>query len=58
MNPAPRSRWYFGWNIVAAAAMLTLLSTGMRLGIGPFKEFVYATPIHVGKAVVGEDTYA
>lgn len=28
--------WYFGWNIVAAAALLTLLSTGMRLGIGPF----------------------
>jgi MFS family permease len=29
-------RWYFGWNIVAAAALLTLLSVGMRLGIGPF----------------------
>jgi MFS family permease len=29
-------RWYFGWNIVAAAAFLTLLSVGMRLGIGPF----------------------
>jgi len=29
-------RWYFGWNIVAASALLTLLSTGMRLGIGPF----------------------
>jgi MFS family permease len=28
--------WYFGWNIVAASATLTLLSTGMRLGIGPF----------------------
>lgn len=27
---------YFGWNIVAAATLLTLLSTGMRLGIGPF----------------------
>jgi MFS family permease len=27
---------YFGWNIVAAATCLTLLSTGMRLGIGPF----------------------
>lgn len=27
---------YFGWNIVAAATGLTLLSTGMRLGIGPF----------------------
>lgn len=28
--------WYFGWNIVGAAALLTLLSVGMRLGIGPF----------------------
>ncbi|HET8744519.1 MAG TPA: MFS transporter [Ramlibacter sp.] len=36
MTSALRSRWYFGWNIVAAAALLTLLSTGMRLGIGPF----------------------
>jgi MFS family permease len=30
------SRWYFGWNIVAASAIITLLTTGMRLGIGPF----------------------
>ena len=29
-------RWYFGWNIVAAATLLTLLTVGMRLGIGPF----------------------
>jgi MFS family permease len=29
-------RWYFGWNIVAASSALTLLSVGMRLGIGPF----------------------
>ena len=29
-------RWYFGWNIVAAATLLTLLTAGMRLGIGPF----------------------
>ncbi len=28
--------WYFGWNIVAAAAVLTLLTVGMRMGIGPF----------------------
>ena len=27
--------WYFGWNIVAAATILTLLTVGMRLGIGP-----------------------
>jgi MFS family permease len=30
------ARWYFGWNIVAAAALLTLLSSGMRLSFGPF----------------------
>lgn len=30
--------WYFGWNIVAAAAVLTLLTVGMRLGAGPFCE--------------------
>jgi MFS family permease len=34
MSSSPR--WYFGWNIVAAAASMTLLSVGMRLGIGPF----------------------
>jgi MFS family permease len=33
---AAPGRWYFGWNIVGAAALLTLLSTGLRLGIGPF----------------------
>jgi MFS family permease len=29
-------RWYFGWNIVAACTVLTLLTVGTRLGIGPF----------------------
>lgn len=29
------SSWYFGWNIVAAATLLTLLTVGMRMGIGP-----------------------
>lgn len=28
--------WYYGWNIVAAATVLTLLTVGMRMGIGPF----------------------
>jgi MFS family permease len=32
----PKHRWYFGWTIVAAATLLTLLTVGMRLGIGPF----------------------
>lgn len=31
-----RHPWYFGWNIVAAATLLTMLTVGMRLGIGPF----------------------
>ncbi|MCD8517617.1 MAG: MFS transporter [Burkholderiaceae bacterium] len=31
-----QSRWYYGWNIVAGATVLTLLTVGMRLGIGPF----------------------
>ena len=31
-----RHPWYFGWNIVAAATLLTTLTVGMRLGIGPF----------------------
>lgn len=33
---ANRMNWYFGWNIVAAAATLTLLTVGLRMGIGPF----------------------
>lgn len=28
--------WYFGWNIVAVATLLTTLTVGMRMGIGPF----------------------
>ncbi|MBE0624435.1 MAG: MFS transporter [Burkholderiales bacterium] len=28
--------WYFGWNIVAAATIVTLLTVGMRMGVGPF----------------------
>ena len=31
-----RSRWYFGWNIVIAAALLTLLSSGLRMSMGVF----------------------
>lgn len=36
MQQHPRSTWYYGWNIVAGATILTLLTVGMRLGIGPF----------------------
>jgi len=28
--------WYFGWNIVAAATIGTLLTVGMRMCVGPF----------------------
>lgn len=31
-----QGRWYFGWNIVAVCTVLTLLTVGTRLGIGPF----------------------
>jgi MFS family permease len=30
------NRWYFGWNIAVASAVLTLLTVGLRLGIGPY----------------------
>jgi sulfite reductase (NADPH) hemoprotein beta-component len=33
------------------------IDTVARLGIGPFKEHVYATPIKAGE-LVGEDYYA
>ena len=36
MTQAQRGNWYFGWNIVAAASVITLLTSGLRMGIGPF----------------------
>ena len=36
MTQSKVSSWYFGWNIVAGASLLTLLTVGMRMGIGPF----------------------
>jgi MFS family permease len=35
VTDTPRA-WYFGWNIVGASALITLLSVGMRLSMGPF----------------------
>ncbi|WP_404298833.1 MFS transporter [Alicycliphilus denitrificans] len=35
MPPQNTARWYFGWNIVAAATVLTTLTVGLRLGLGP-----------------------
>ena len=29
------TRWYFGWNIVAAASIVSLLAVGLRMGVGP-----------------------
>lgn len=31
-----RCPWYFGWNIVIAAAFLTLFSSGLRMSMGTF----------------------
>lgn len=36
MTGTTPGKWYFGWNIVAAATLITLLTVGMRMGIGPF----------------------
>ncbi len=36
MSEASSPRWYYGWNIVGAATVLTLLTVGMRMGVGPF----------------------
>ena len=36
MGHVPVGRWYFGWNIVAASSILTLLTVGLRMSIGPF----------------------
>ncbi|WP_290647754.1 MFS transporter [Aquisalimonas sp.] len=36
MRESYTGSWYFGWNIVAAATLITLLTVGMRMGIGPF----------------------
>ncbi|MGV3464757.1 MAG: MFS transporter [Heyndrickxia sp.] len=34
----PRKKIYFGWYLVATAAIITLLTNGLRLGIGPFEK--------------------
>lgn len=34
-TPQPK-RWYYGWTIVIAAALLTMFTVGMRMSIGPF----------------------
>ena len=34
--PSTSQRWYYGWTIVLAAALLTMITVGMRMSIGPF----------------------
>jgi MFS family permease len=58
----PSGKWYFGWNIVAAAAFMTLLSVGMRLGIGPFflpiaQDLGYSRSLLAGIVAVGMICY-
>lgn len=36
MSERRATPWYPGWTIVAAAMLLTLLTVGLRMGIGPF----------------------
>ena len=36
MDKQESGGWYFGWNIVGAATVLTLFTVGLRMGIGPF----------------------
>jgi MFS family permease len=55
-------RWYFGWNIVAAAALVTLLTVGMRMGIGPFflpiaDDLGFSRSLLAGIVAVGMLTY-
>ncbi|KJR49026.1 putative transporter [Desulfosporosinus sp. I2] len=37
-----KERWYYGWYIVIAASLITLLTVGFRLGVGPFVKPVMA----------------
>jgi MFS family permease len=58
MQDKPEQRWYFGWTIVAAATLLTLLTVGMRLGIGPFflpmvRDLGYSRSLLAGIVAVG-----
>lgn len=55
--------WYFGWNIVAAASLVSLLAVGLRMGVGPlflpiardlgFSRSLLATIIAVGMLCYG-----
>lgn len=54
----PGGAWYFGWNIVAAATLLTLLTVGMRMGIGPLflpmaKDLGFSRSLLAGIVAIG-----
>lgn len=58
MKTREQEAWYFGWNIVAAATVLTLLTVGMRLGIGPLflpmaKDLGFSRSLLAGIIAVG-----
>ena len=51
-------KWYFGWNIVAVATLVTLLTVGMRMGIGPFflpmaEDLGYSRSLLAGIVAIG-----
>ena len=57
-TPHSTPHWYFGWNIVAAATLITLLTVGMRLGIGPLflpmaKDLGFSRSLLAGIVAVG-----
>lgn len=52
------SRRYHGWNIVAAATVITLLTVGMRMGVGPFflpitEDLGYSRSVLAGIVAIG-----
>ena len=46
-----RCPWYFGWNMVIAAALLTLLSSGLRMSMGTFF-LPIASDLHFSRSVL------
>ena len=58
MPETSNSRWYYGWNIVAAATFITLLTVGMRMGVGPFflpitEDLGYSRSVLAGIVAIG-----
>ncbi|WP_227870870.1 MFS transporter [Orrella marina] len=58
MPETSSSRRYHGWNIVAAATVVTLLTVGMRMGVGPFflpitEDLGYSRSVLAGIVAIG-----